>query len=549
MGFEADEISGGGGSQTLAQTLALGNATGEQSIISDDTFSVLNILNGSSELKYDNGAALGRLRIGAASTSLTHSILLDLDSPSFQYTTDGGLFAESWIFADNTSFTLGFGANNGLGVTASENYLLHGGTKVVRAIAGSLTLTHGTLIQATAPFRFSNLTASTVPYLDANKDITSSAITPTQLGYLSPATGNTGTGALVFGTSPTFTTDITSPKIIGGTGVTSSIVCQGSSNAGVTLTAKAHEWLVGNSGGTSAGSIYHNGNWNIGNASVTGQRLVRIGQDTAFLDIGSLIGSTTNVAFYVNTTSPSATNYNIQASAATTVISGPTSQVVLSVGAIAKINVLANNYTFTPGTFSSGSTTTFLYTQAAHTGQTASAEAIGVRFNMAATVQHATGALTTQRAFVIDAPTYSFVGASTITSAATLAITGAPIAGTNATITNSMALWVQGGLTHLAGGLLLDTGVSNNGSGFKHSRVTTGSVNAGATALVTVTWTTAFADANYTVEASVLDSTTSSLSLSVVHIESVSASAVTVRVLNNAIGPLTGTLHVVAIHD
>lgn len=47
------------------------------------------------------------------------------------------------------------------------------------------------------------LTATTVPYLDANKRFVSSAITPTQLGYLSPATGNTGTGALVFGTAPT----------------------------------------------------------------------------------------------------------------------------------------------------------------------------------------------------------------------------------------------------------------------------------------------------------------------------------------------------------
>jgi hypothetical protein len=93
------------------------------------------------------------------------------------------------------------------------------------------------------------------------------------------------------------------------------------------------------------------------------------------------------------------------------------------------------------------------------------------------------------------------------------------------------------------------TGVSNDGSGFKHSRVTTGSVAAGSTVLVTVTWSTAFADANYTVMASVLDSTTTSLSLSVVHVESITASAVTVRVLNNALGALTGTLHVIAVHD
>lgn len=80
-------------------------------------------------------------------------------------------------------------------------------------------------------------------------------------------------------------------------------------------------------------------------------------------------------------------------------------------------------------------------------------------------------------------------------------------------------------------------------------RVSTGSVNAGSTALVTVTWATAFADANYTAQASVVDATTTSLSLSVVHIEAVSASAITVRVLNNALGALTGTVHATAIHD
>ncbi len=85
--------------------------------------------------------------------------------------------------------------------------------------------------------------------------------------------------------------------------------------------------------------------------------------------------------------------------------------------------------------------------------------------------------------------------------------------------------------------------------GFKHARVTTGSVSAGSTALVTITWSTAFADANYTVTADVLEATTSSLSMSVVHIESVSASAVTVRVINNAVGALTGTVQCIAIHD
>lgn len=86
----------------------------------------------------------------------------------------------------------------------------------------------------------------------------------------------------------------------------------------------------------------------------------------------------------------------------------------------------------------------FLVVGGAHTGLTASAEAISINFNLAQTVQFATGALATQRAVRIQAPTYAFVGASTITTASTFAITGAPIAGTNATITNAFALDVGG---------------------------------------------------------------------------------------------------------
>jgi len=87
---------------------------------------------------------------------------------------------------------------------------------------------------------------------------------------------------------------------------------------------------------------------------------------------------------------------------------------------------------------------------AGHTGLTASAEIVDVDFSLSRTVQRATGGVTTQRAFVVRAPTYGFVGSSTITDAATFAITGAPAAGTNATITNGYALWVQAGAVRFA---------------------------------------------------------------------------------------------------
>lgn len=86
----------------------------------------------------------------------------------------------------------------------------------------------------------------------------------------------------------------------------------------------------------------------------------------------------------------------------------------------------------------------------ADTALTASTECVGVQVGgdtSAATVtrQFATGALALQRENVFVKPTYAFVGASTLTTAATVAITGAPAAGTNATITNALALYVQAG--------------------------------------------------------------------------------------------------------
>lgn len=80
----------------------------------------------------------------------------------------------------------------------------------------------------------------------------------------------------------------------------------------------------------------------------------------------------------------------------------------------------------------------------ADTGMTASTEATDVTVDCSATRQFATGALTTQRAVRVLAPTYSFVGASTLTNAYTVSISGSPVAGTNATITNSFALNVDG---------------------------------------------------------------------------------------------------------
>ncbi len=99
-------------------------------------------------------------------------------------------------------------------------------------------------------------------------------------------------------------------------------------------------------------------------------------------------------------------------------------------------------------------------TAGAHLALKASTEYTNFLVDLSATEQFATGALTTQRSALFKAPTYSFVGASTITKAATVAIDNAVQAGTNATITSPYALWVQAGQTELDGTLLRTTRVS-----------------------------------------------------------------------------------------
>lgn len=107
-----------------------------------------------------------------------------------------------------------------------------------------------------------------------------------------------------------------------------------------------------------------------------------------------------------------------------------------------------------------------VYTGAVNTNQTLSTEIPSLTLTTAGR-QWATGALTTQREVLITQPTYSFVGASTITDAATVGIAGAPIKSTNATITNTHGLLIQAGAVSTATnsyGITVNaqTGATNN---------------------------------------------------------------------------------------
>lgn len=150
-----------------------------------------------------------------------------------------------------------------------------------------------------------------------------------------------------------------------------------------------------------------------------------------------------------------------------------------------KLRVIGNSR-FEQAVAATGNPKAFYVSGAAHTALTPGAEVIDFDLALDRIVEHGTGAVATQRAAVLRSPTYSFVGASTITDAATLAITAAPTAGTNATITNAYALWVQAGAVRigsLGAGVMFttSTGVVSRlayGTGSQYLRM-----NSGATAL------------------------------------------------------------------
>ena len=95
--------------------------------------------------------------------------------------------------------------------------------------------------------------------------------TPSSANLAAALTDETGTGANVFGTSPTIatptiTTSATVPLVIGGTAVSSALTLQSTSGVG---TSDSIAFKVGNNGATTAMTINTSGNVGIGSTSLT----------------------------------------------------------------------------------------------------------------------------------------------------------------------------------------------------------------------------------------------------------------------------------------
>jgi len=183
-----------------------------------------------------------------------------LDDTYWRITTDNGGLSTTYLTADTGSFSVAGTAGNGGFVMDSSG----------------IQLQHDNYVAFNAPdYTFVTLTPDTVPYLDASSNLVSSAVTPTELGYLSgvtsaiqtqlsaklPLAGGIMTGNIL----------MTSNKIIGGSTTTSDLFLQ--TTTGVGATGADMHFLVGNNGATEAMTILNSGFVGIGttNPDIYGQ--------------------------------------------------------------------------------------------------------------------------------------------------------------------------------------------------------------------------------------------------------------------------------------
>lgn len=145
-----------------------------------------------------------------------------------------------------------------------------------------------------------------------------------------------------------------------------------------------------------------------------------------------------------------------------------TGSVRLQVGTLNKYSIASHAHTFTTSAYLGANTVRYNFTGAADTTLTASTEAPSTYFNLGQIRQHATGTMSLQRDFRITPSTHSFVGASALTNMHGFTVDGAPIAGTNATVTNASAIYSPGnavgsGVTNSYGlNINANTGATNN---------------------------------------------------------------------------------------
>ncbi|NDE10173.1 MAG: hypothetical protein EBZ95_06380 [Chitinophagia bacterium] len=226
---------------------------------------------------------------GFLPTRMTSAQRTAISSPAaglMVYQTDGtsGLYyynGTAWIYIINSTTNVVSVVNGGTGTTTSTGT----GSVVLNTSPTLITPALGTPSSATLTNASGLPIASGVSGLGTG--VASFLATPTSSNLASAISDETGSGALVFGTSPSFTTpslgaasatSIVVPTITGGSGTTQSLIYRSTSGNGTT--GADHIFQVGNNGGTEAMRILNNGNVGIGTTA-----------PSSALTVGSTTGS------------------------------------------------------------------------------------------------------------------------------------------------------------------------------------------------------------------------------------------------------------------
>lgn len=374
----------------------------------------------------------------------------------------------------DSSFSVDSSAASGLTVEAPIMTVLGGGTKTfgtapatqrhVRldaptyAAAAAATITNAaTMTIVAAPIAGTNMTITNAYALwvqggksrfGGNVDTTGQyQVNGTQISAANLSNGTTGSGAVVLSAAPTLSGTIG----LGSTGTlawTEFSLFRNQADE-LRLDGAAARFLISNAGSTTAAvfSTYKNGettnrfqiamdgtlSWGPGSSAVD-TSLSRVAAGAASLN-GAQLGvwaGGSSYAVFGNATALAANSLNyalLQSTSGDTFVNVATG----TFGHLRSNNVdiatwAANQLTFTPG------------------GTTGNPTVEQQHFQFNPPAQAFGGSVTTQRALVIGAPgAYSSSVASIITNAATVAIGGAPTAGTNVSINNAYALWIQSG--------------------------------------------------------------------------------------------------------
>lgn len=385
--------------------------------------------------------ASNALTVGTAASSTNASLALGGSGTGVGTFTGGGgglnITSGPLSLATNSNsqaITLKPNGSTALTVTGAGNTTV-ANTLTVGTLQGSIIGTSGVISAIPG-------TTTTVLHGNAAGAPTFSAVTLTTdvTGILPVANGGSGTG----------TAFTQGSAIFAGSGGTFS-----QDNANYFWDATNHSLGLGNA---VPGATFR--------LNVTGPELITSTSATALV-VGA--NGTTNPALTIDgSTASSATGLRIRSQAAAGgVILDTTSSATnddmnlrskgtgtlnLAVTGMGVINLLTNNntrvavgatgnVTFTPAAAST-TTSRIAYTGASDTALTANTNAPSVNFNIAQTRTHATGAITTQTDFNITPSTHAFAGASTITNAAGFSVATPPNGGTNATLTNSSAIYV-----------------------------------------------------------------------------------------------------------